>query len=216
MDTDADGVAFRRQHGLAEEAFVVGLVGLLIPWKGQRVLIDAAPAILAAIPDAHLLFAGGTPAECGTYEAELRQTVRTRGLEGWVHFLGHVDDMPALYNGLNVVLSCSTLPEPLGTVVIEAMAMGRPLVGPAHGGAAEMVIDGESGLLVPPGDPDALAAAIIRLHGEPDYAVRLGGAAHQRALGLFSVEAHVRRVEAVYGRLLTPVVAGAVGEGGHA
>ncbi len=216
MDTNADGVAFRRAHHLPEEAFVVGLVGLLIPWKGQRVLLDAAPAILAAIPEAHLVLVGGTPEECEPYEAELRDRVRAAGLEGRVHFLGHVEDMPALYNGLDVVLSCSTSPEPLGTVVIEAMAMGRPLVGPAHGGAAEMVVDGESGLLVPPGDPEALAAAITRLHREPELARRLGAGARERALHLFAVQAHVRRVEAVYRRLLAPGSETTVAEGGHA
>lgn len=217
MDRSADGLAFRRAHGLPEEGFVIGLVGLLIPWKGQRVLLDAAPAILAAIPEAHLVLAGGTPEECGPYAAELRERVRKEGLEGRIHFLGHVADMPTLYNGLDVVLSCSTSPEPLGTVVIEAMAMGRPLVGPAHGGAAEMIEADRSGLLVPPGDAAALAAAIIRLHGDPAAAARLGAAARERALALFAVEAHVRRVTAAYDRLLpAAAVAAEAGEGGHA
>ncbi len=216
MDQGADGAAFRRDHGLPADAFVVGLVGLLIPWKGQGVLLDAAPAILAAIPEAHLVLAGGTPEECTAYEAELRDRVRQEGVEGRVHFLGHVTDMAALYNGLDVVLSCSTSPEPLGTVVIEAMAMGRPLVGPAHGGAAEMVEADRSGLLVPPGDADALAAAIVRLHDDPAEAARLGAAARARALALFAVETHVRRVTAAYDRLLPAAPMAAAGEGGHA
>jgi glycosyltransferase involved in cell wall biosynthesis len=80
--------------------------------------------------------------------------------------------------------------------------MGRPLIGPAHGGAAEMIEDGKSGVLTRPGDASALAAAIIRLHRDPDYARRLGGAARDRALHLFAVEEHVRRVQAAYDRLL--------------
>ena len=202
MDTAADGSAFRRAHGIPEDGFVVGLVGLLIPWKGQRVLIEAAPEILAAIPDAHFLLAGGTPDECRPYAAELCALVDDRGLAARIQFLGHVADMPALYNALDVVLSCSTSPEPLGTVVIEAMTMGRSLIGPAHGGAAEMIEDHESGLLVPPGDPAALTAAIVRLHDDPDYGYRLGAAARERALRLFAVEEHVRLVQAAYDRLL--------------
>jgi len=201
MDTTAGGAAFRRAHGIGEDRFVIGLVGLLIPWKGHRVLIDAAPEILAATPNAHLVLAGGTPDECRPYEQELRALVQERGLAERIQFLGHVSDMSALYNALDVVLSCSTSPEPLGTVVIEAMTMGRPMIGPAHGGAAEMIEDGKSGLLTRPGDASALAAAIIRLNTDPDYARRLGVAARERALQLFAVEEHVRRVQAAYDRL---------------
>jgi glycosyltransferase involved in cell wall biosynthesis len=202
MDAEADGAAFRRAHGIAEDRFVIGLVGLLIPWKGQRVLIDAAPEILAEVPNAHLVLAGGTPDECRAYEQDLRALVQDRGLAQRIQFLGHVSDISALYNALDVVLSCSTSPEPLGTVVIEAMTMGRPMIGPAHGGAAEMIEDGKSGRLTRPGDPSALAAAIIRLHRDPDYARRLGAAARERALHLFAVEEHVRRVQAAYDRLV--------------
>jgi glycosyltransferase involved in cell wall biosynthesis len=202
MDTAADGAAFRRAYAIGSDRFVIGLVGLLIPWKGQRVLIDAAPRIFAAIPNAHLVLAGGTPDECGPYERELRTLVQERGLDQQIQFLGHVTDMSALYNALDVVLSCSTSPEPLGTVVIEAMTMGRPMIGPAHGGAAEMIEDEKSGLLTRPGDADALATAIIRLHGDSEYARRLGVAARERALHLFAVEEHVRRVQAAYDRLV--------------
>jgi len=207
MDTTADGTAFRRAHGIPEDRYVIGLVGLLIPWKGQRILIEAAPEILAAIPDAHLLLVGGTPDECRPYEAELRALVQERGFAERVQFLGHVSDMSALYNALDVVLSCSTSPEPLGTVVIEAMTMGRPIIGPAHGGAAEMIEDGKSGLLTRPGDASALAAAVIRLHGDPDYARWLGVAARERALQLFAVEEHVRRVQEAYDHLVPAGVA---------
>jgi len=217
MDPAADGMAWRRVHDLPEDGFVVGLVGLLIPWKGQQLLLDAAPRLFVALPDLHLVFAGGTPAECAGYEAELRDRVRREGLEERVHFLGHVAEMAALYNGLDVVLSCSTAPEPLGTMVIEAMAMGRPLIGPAYGGAAEMIVAGESGLLFPPGDVAALVAAIVRLHADPREAARLGAAARARALALFAVEEHVRRVTAAYDRLLPAVaLAQVAGEGGHA
>lgn len=202
MDTAADGAAFRRAHTIGSDRFVIGLVGLLIPWKGQRVLIDAAPRIFAAIPNAHLVLAGGTPDECRPYERELRTLVQELGLEEQIQFLGHVADMSALYNALDVVLSCSTSPEPLGTVVIEAMTMGRPMIGPAHGGAAEMIEDEKSGLLTRPGDADALATAVIRLHGDSDYTRRLGAAARERALHLFAVEEHVRRVQAAYDRLV--------------
>jgi glycosyltransferase involved in cell wall biosynthesis len=202
MDLGADGAAFRRRLGLTGEDYLVGLVGLLIPWKGQRLLLEAAPGLLARLPRLKLLFVGGTPVDCRDYEAELRARVAALGLEGRVLFAGHQTDMPAVYNGLDVVLSASTEPEPLGTVVIESMTMARPLVAPAFGGALEMARHDETALLFRPGDAADLAACIERLHGEAGLGARLGSAARQQALTRFAIASHAAQVQAIYDGLL--------------
>jgi glycosyltransferase involved in cell wall biosynthesis len=198
----ADGLAFRRRHGISEEAFVVGLVGLLIPWKGQRLFLDAVQQLLAKMPDAVFAIVGGTPDECAYFEAELRQRTNQPDLRGRVVFTGHVSDMASVYNGLDIVLSASTSPEPLGTVVIEAMTMARPLIAPNHGGAVEMVEHERTGLLFKPGDAADLAATILRLYRDVDLRKRLGEAARAHALQVFAVHEHVRQVQGVYERML--------------
>lgn len=197
-----DGTAFRRRFGIPEKAFAVGLVGLLMPWKGQRLFLEAARVLRERIPELKMLIIGGTPHECLEYEAELRETVRGQGLQDIVVFTGHVSDMSPVYNALDVVVSASLKPEPLGTVVIEAMAMGRPLIAPNHGGGAEMNSDGETALLFAPGDAEAFADAVLRLHASPSLRQALGGAARERALRSFDIARHVERVEAIYRTLL--------------
>ncbi len=202
LNVAADGQAFRRQHQLPEDAFIVGLVGLLIPWKGQMIFIEAARKLLQEMPDAVFAIVGGTPEECRAYEAELRQIVEQPGLKGRVVFTGHVGDMAAVYNGLDIVLSASTSPEPLGTMIIEAMTMARPIIAPDHGGAVEMIENGKTGLLFKAGDAPDLAEKILALYRDPALRKAVGQSARAHALQAFSVEEHVRHIEGVYKQLL--------------
>ena len=202
LDTATDGKPFRREFGIADDEFVVGLIGLLIPWKGQQLFLDAARALHDEIPGLRMLIIGGTPLECQAYEQQLRQRVREDGLEDCVVFTGHMDDMPMVYNALDIVVSASTSPEPLGTVVIECMAMGRTLIAPAHGGGAEMNEHGVTALLFEPGNADSFADAVRRLYHDPQLRQQLGKAAREKALRTFAVEEHVRGVAHVYDRLL--------------
>jgi glycosyltransferase involved in cell wall biosynthesis len=202
LDVQADGAAFRARFGVPAGAFAVGLVGLLIPWKGQGLILEATRQLLDRVPNLYLLIVGGTPEECRDYERELRSTAADPAFRNRVIFSGHVSKMAAAYNALDVVVSASTSPEPLGTVVIESLAMGRPLVAPDHGGATEMVDHERTGLLFAPGDPRALAEAIHRFHAEPELGARLGRAGREKALRTFSVHEHVARVQAVYDQVL--------------
>jgi glycosyltransferase involved in cell wall biosynthesis len=211
LDSAGDGRDFRRRFGISEEAFAVGLVGLLIPWKGQRLFLDAARRLRSRIPGLKMLVIGGTPQDCRDYEAELRETVRNEGLEDIVIFTGHVSDMPPVYNALDIVVSASLKPEPLGTVVIEAMAMGRPLIAPNHGGGAEMNTDGETALLFEPGDVNAFSEAVLRMHASAELRRKLGAAARERALQAFDIAGHVENVESVY----RSVLANGKGRGGE-
>ena len=124
-------------------------------------------------------------------------------LNGCVVFTGHVSDMAAVYNGLDVVVSASTSPEPLGTMIIEAMTMARPLIAPNHGGAVEMIENGKTGLLFNAGDAGDLAEKIRSLHRDSEQRKNLGQAARIHALHTFSVEEHVRKVTDVYQKLLS-------------
>ena len=110
--------------------------------------------------------------------------------------------MPQVYNGLDVAVSASTSPEPLGTVVIEALAMARPLVAPGHGGAAEMATHDETALLFKPGDADDLARQIARFHDEPATAARIAQAARVHALATFDVATHAGKMQAIYDQVL--------------
>ena len=202
LDLEADGHEFRRRYDIPIDAYAVGLVGLLIPWKGQALFIDAAIALREKIPNLKMLIVGGTPDECVAYEALLRQRVSQEQMDGLIVFTGHVTAMAQVYNGLDVVVSASTSPEPLGTVVIETMAMGRPLIGPNHGGAAEMIEHLKTGLLFTPNDAQSLAGEIERLFIDPALALQLGHDARNHALDTFAIARHTEHIQALYHQLL--------------
>jgi len=202
LDIEADGSAFRKDHDITANDFAVGLIGLLIPWKGQEMFLDAAKLLREKIPHLKMLIIGGTPDDCQAYEAALRQRVIDEQLGDIVVFTGHVAKMEPVYNGLDVIVSASTSPEPLGTVVIEALAMGRPLIGPNHGGAAEMMKHNKTGLLFTPKDAASLAEQIERYYEDANLRATLGKNAREHALLTFAVETHTEKVQAVYDKLL--------------
>jgi glycosyltransferase involved in cell wall biosynthesis len=202
LNVHADGAELRRAYNIPCDAFAVGLVGLLIPWKGQTLFLDAAKLLRHKIPQLKMLIIGGTPDDCVSYEAMLRQRVSAEQLTEVIIFTGHMSAMETVYNGLDVVLSASTDPEPLGTVVIEAMAMGRPLIAPNHGGAAEMMQHDETGLLFTPRDAQSLADAIEKFYRSKTLRATLGANARSAALKAFAVETHVEHIQNIYQQLL--------------
>ena len=202
LDPNTGGKAFRQQNYINDADFAVGLVGLLIPWKGQEIFLDAAKQLKDEIPHLKMLIIGGTPDDCTPYEKMLKNRVLEEGLSDHVIFTGHVTDMPSVYSGLDIVVSASTDPEPLGTVVIESMAMGRPLIGPDHGGAAEMIKHGETGLLFSHGNASALTEQITTLYNDTKLQRTLGGQAHAHALNTFAVDTHTTKIQSLYTDML--------------
>jgi glycosyltransferase involved in cell wall biosynthesis len=171
---------------------VVLTTARLDPQKGLPVLLEAA----TKLPDVSFVVAGDGPER-----PVLAERARTLGVAGRVHFVGHRTDIAGLLAGCDVFVLPS-VNEGLPLALLEAMAAGRPLIASAIPGVSEAVVHGQSGLLVPPGDSTALAAAIRRLLVEPDLRRRLASAARARVEREFSAEDMVRGVAAAYVELL--------------
>src|SRR5581483_10754460 len=129
-----------------------------------------------------------------TYAEELPALAAHLGVTERARFLGFRDDVPALLRAADAVVHSSVYPEPFGRVVVEGMLAGRPVIAAASGGVTEIVTDGETGLLVAPGDPGALARAIARLIDDPAAASAMAARGRARARDAFSVEAMQRGV----------------------
>jgi glycosyltransferase involved in cell wall biosynthesis len=188
---------------------VVMLPGRLTRWKGQAVLIEA----LTHLRDVELrcLLIGGEQGR-GAYHAELERLIERHGLASHVFLPGHCDDMPAAYMLADVVVSASTDPEAFGRVVSEAQAMGCPVVASDHGGAREQVIEERTAFLVPPGDAQALAAAIRKALGlTAPQREQLSKAARAHARANFSKDHMCAATLSLYRELLraAPAVRGA-------
>ncbi|MFI5022119.1 MAG: glycosyltransferase [Alphaproteobacteria bacterium] len=178
---------------------VVMLPGRLTRWKGQSVLIEALARL--GRKDIRCVLVGSDERR-GGYRHELEELITARGLGGVVHIVDHVRDMPAAYMLADVVVSASTDPEAFGRVVVEAQAMGRPVIATDHGGARETLLEGETGWLIPPGDAAALAEALATAL-ELDTAAReqLAAAAIVHARANFSKDTMCARTLAVYDEL---------------
>jgi glycosyltransferase involved in cell wall biosynthesis len=170
---------------------LVGLFGRISPWKGQHVLVEA----LRNLPRVHALLVGDAIFGEDAYRDELEVLVKEADLSHRVHFLGFRDDVAALMEMADIVVHTSVAPEPFGRVIVEGMLAGKPVVATAAGGATEIVRDGSTGLLVKPGDAEALAGALRRLFADPNLAVNFGAAGRQVAREEFSLPAMLSGVE---------------------
>ena len=170
------------------------LPGRLMPAKGQETLLRAAPAILARYPSTRFVLLG---ADDGGEAARLRAMARELGIDDALELRPWTDDPRPIFEAAEVV----TLPsraEGFGRVLIEAACLEKPVVASRVGGIPEVVVDGETGLLVAPDDPSALADALGRLLGDPGLRAKLGAAARRRVTERFSAARHVAAVERVY------------------
>jgi glycosyltransferase involved in cell wall biosynthesis len=193
---DREGKQIRQDLGLAADDFVVGNVGRLAPQKGQRHLIAAMPLLLERVPSAHAIIAGG-----GDLESYLRDLSLEVGVADRVHVLGARADVPALTHAMDV-FAMPSIWEGFGLVLLEAMAAGRPIVASRVATIPEVVEEGATGLLVPAGDPVALAEALASLAHDPERARLFGEAGRQRLRQRFSIEKMVGDTEMLYREVL--------------
>src|SRR5579859_4999460 len=193
---EREGQQIRRDLGIEPDAFLVGNVGRLAPQKGQRHLIAAMPLLLERVPRARAIIAGA-----GDLEEYLRDLAAEIGVAERVHVLGPRKDVPALMHAIDVFVMPSIW-EGFGLVLLEAMAAGRPIVASRVATIPEVVVDGETGLLVPAGDPLALAEALARFADQPALASRLGEAGRERVRRQFSLEKMVGDTELLYRELV--------------
>jgi len=199
---DAHGSTADGQAGLRLLA-----LGRVVERKGIGTVIEA----LTELPDAELVVAGGPALDGLDHDPEvarLRDLAAALGVEGRVSFVGSVgrDAVPGLLRSADVVV-CTPWYEPFGIVPLEAAACGRPVIGSAVGGLLDTVVDGRTGLLVPPRDTDALADAVRRL-ADPAVRQALGSAARVRAERLYGWGTVARRTADVYAELASTAPAG--------
>jgi glycosyltransferase involved in cell wall biosynthesis len=191
----ADALALRRALGLPAASPVVGIVGRINAQKGHRYLIDAAPAVVAAVPGVRFLVVGD-----GDLLEPAKRQAAERGVADRFVFAGHRADIPVVLSTLDVFCIASTY-EGTPLVLFEAMAAGKAIVSTAVDGCREVLEDGVTGRLVPPRDPDALAGAVIELLRDAGLRERLAESA-RRVSARYDIRACVREMERVYEELL--------------
>jgi glycosyltransferase involved in cell wall biosynthesis len=187
----------RSELGLPAEGVVVVLAGQVAEVKGVWDYIDAAAMLVARGVPVSFAVLGDDLKNNGALRIEAERVVRERGLGASIRFLGFRPNAQRLIPAFDIVAVPSHV-EPLGNATLEAMASAVPVVGSRVGGIPEMIVDGETGLLVPSHNPESLAGAIEALVRDPMRARAFGQAGRARALRSFSVAAHVARVQGIY------------------
>jgi glycosyltransferase involved in cell wall biosynthesis len=190
---EANGEAIRAEFGL-ENAAVVTIVARLHPNKNHALLIEAFSRLRERRPGARLLIVGS---------GQLEQTLRAQAeasAPGAVVFAGARSDIPAIMAASDVVVLCSDR-EPFGKVLLEAMAAAKPVIGTAVDGIPEVIADGQTGILVPPGDCFALTGAMEELLADRELAASMGRAGRVRAHELFDIHKSAGRLQEIYTEL---------------
>lgn len=197
----------RASLGIPEGALVVGLAGMIRRWKGQIVLVKAMQQLRPRYPHLRALIMGALadndPSDRAYFE-EIRAYMAEHDLDGAVTVLDYQPNAPEFLQIFDIMVHTAIDPEPFSRVVIEGMALGRPIVASATGGTPEAIEDGVSGFLVPGGDPERLAERIDLLVRTPELRERLGRAAAARAESRFHITRHVRTTEEIYRSLSEP------------
>ena len=194
----------RAALGLPADAFVAATIGRISTWKGQDVLARAlAEPALAGRGAIGLVAGDAWPGE-EAREGELRALGERLGLGERLRLVGFRDDLETVLGAADVVVVPSTEPDPLPNAALEAAAAGCCVVAADHGGLPEIVRDGETGVLVPPGDPAALARALGALAEDPARRARLGSASAYDVRGRFSADALLEGVQELYDEVLAP------------
>jgi glycosyltransferase involved in cell wall biosynthesis len=201
--SDLDVREERSRLGLADDDLAVGMVGRLERWKGQDVFLRA----LATVQDAVVRAKGVVIGDPVPYDLEYRDLLHAMcdelELGDRVIFHRFRQNVATTMAALDLVVLASTSPEPFGRVLIEAMAAGRPVVATDSGAVREIVTPGKHGLLVPPGDAQALAAAIVRVLTHGDEAIAMGQNGKERVAQQFDVQRYVENIQDVYHNVLT-------------
>lgn len=197
LPSDEQRTALRRSLGLPDQEVVIALTGQVAEVKGIWDFVDAAAVLCKATHAVRFVVLGDDLKGHGALRQAMEDRVAALGLSDRFAFLGFRPDAPRLIPAFDIVAVPSHV-EPLGNATLEAMAAGRPVVGSRVGGIPEMVVEGETGLLVPPRDPLSLATALGRLAESPQLRDTFGRAARVRAESHFGLRLHGERLQRIY------------------
>jgi glycosyltransferase involved in cell wall biosynthesis len=207
LDPTASGAAFRAEHGLDPATPTVGIIAHMYPTrirafrdigvKGHEVLIDAVPRLLSRVPDVQVFIVGDDLASAGTYREDLYRRAERLGVADRVRFTGHRADVQNVIAAMDVLVNAS-LDESASYSMVEALLMEKGVVASDVGGLPDTVQHRETGLLVPPADPVALADAVADLLGDAQWRRTMGQLGRQRCLRRFDIDRTVSNVETIY------------------
>jgi glycosyltransferase involved in cell wall biosynthesis len=196
----------RRLLNLEKDQPVIGIVGNIKRWKGQEVVIKAVSLLEGKYPQLRCLIIGDVSVNSradSEYRRSLENLVKEKKLESKILFLGYRDDVPDLIECLDILVHASIAPEPFGRVILEGMVLGKPVIATNFGGPLEIIENGVSGILVPPGDYAATAEAVDLLLADEEKRRNMAAAGLERVSKHFLMDQNIERIQELYEKLLS-------------
>lgn len=185
----------RKELGLPEDQLIIGMIGRINPWKGQLFFLEIAEQLCKKYPNIHFALVGDPFDGYESILEDILDKIKTSGLEQRVSYLGFRSDVPKVLQAFDIFVLPSILPDPLPTVILEAMASGKPVVATKPGGSEEMLIDSQTGFLIPMANVSLGVEAIEKLISNPDLLKSFGDSGRARVLAEFSLEAFEEKIK---------------------
>lgn len=195
----------RSKYNIKNDVPVIGIVGNIKEWKGQEVVIRATAEIVKSTPSLCCLVVGDTAIGDKPYLDKLTKLVKSLGVEKNIIFTGYQANVPDFMNAMDIVIHASTLGEPFGRVLLEAMALSKPLIGARGGAVPEIIDEPTTGLMFEPGNSHDLAEAVARLLTDRPMANTMGCKGKERLNTKFHIDQNIERTQALYQELLDRV-----------
>lgn len=184
----------KKELCLPENSLLVGMVGRINPGKGQLFFLELAEELFHRFPEAHFVLVGDPFSSYESLLADLQEKIKNKGFSKRVHYLGFREDIPEIMASLDIFVLPSILPDSFPTVILEAMAAGKPVVATDSGGASEMVEEGINGYIIPIGNVEAGAAALEKLLSTVSLRQQMGRAGQARVQEVFSLTAFQQKL----------------------
>ncbi len=185
----------KEELGLSQETLLIGMVGRINPGKGQLFFLEIAQNLLKTHSNLHFVLVGDPFPGYEPILEEIKEEIRNKSLETRVSYLGFRKDIPELMDSLDIFVLPSVLPDSFPTVILEAMAASKPVLATRSGGASEMIVEGETGFLIPIGEVESGATALDQLIRNKKLRIEMGQAGRARVLSEFSLEAFEEKIK---------------------
>lgn len=192
----------KKEIGIDQNTVLIGMIARVHFWKGQPYFLDVARELASKYDNIHFVMVGDAFEGYEYLYDEINHKTKENGLEGKVSDLGYRTDIPNIMSGLDIFMLPSILPDPLPTTVLEAMAAGKPVIATNHGGAKEMVLERETGYLVPWDNAPKAAKAFEQLIEDEKLRITLGNAGQLRVIKDFSIEAYIKNMGEIFQSIL--------------
>lgn len=189
---------FRAENAGLENKVLLGMIGRVNHWKGQGYFLDIANILVKHHDNVHFILVGDAFPGTEYLVHEMNQKIENLDLKSYVSYLGFRNDIPEILRAVDIFVLPSILPDPFPTVILEAMASGKPVIATAHGGAKEMILAGETGILIPWDNSELAAEAISGLITNKELREKMGEKGQTRVLEKFSPEVYQKNFTSLF------------------